>query len=92
MPKFLIGVEHEPTTAECNRTIAVFLRTGSHFLTHADWGCMDGEHSAWITVEADDKEQARMVLPAAYRSRAKIIALNKFKVEQINGQASLQPC
>ena len=92
MPKFLIEVQHESEQKACSQFVRIFLETGSHYLTHADWGCMDGEHSAWITVEADDKEQARMVLPAAYRSRAKIIALNKFKVEHINGQASLQPC
>jgi hypothetical protein len=54
-------------------------------MTNADWGCMDGEHTAWIIVEVDSKEQARSILPPAFRSQAKIVALNKFTLEQING-------
>ena len=56
MAKFLIEVPHGGTMAECTRAIDVFLRSGSHFLTHADWGCKDGEHKAWIVLEVDSKE------------------------------------
>ena len=55
MPRFLIEVPHPVEELACARVVHVFLNTGSHFLTQADWGCMDGEHSAWITVEADNK-------------------------------------
>jgi hypothetical protein len=78
MPKYLIEVEHEPTTAACNRAIEVFLRTGSHFLTHADWGCKDNVHKAWITLEVGSKDEARMVVPADYRAVAHITQLNYF--------------
>jgi len=85
MPRFLIEVHHEDETLACARVVQVFLATGSHLLTHADWGCMDGEHTAWIVVEVDSKEQARSILPPAFRSQAKIVALNKFTMEQIDG-------
>jgi hypothetical protein len=78
MPKYLIEVEHEPTTAACNRAIEVFLRTGSHFLTHADWGCKDGVHKAWITLEVGSKDEARSIVPADYRAAATIVQLNYF--------------
>ena len=39
MPRFLIEVEHDATPAACIHAIEVLLRSGSHFLTHADWGC-----------------------------------------------------
>jgi hypothetical protein len=45
---------------------------------------MDGEHSAWIAVEADSKAEARMVVPPAFRADARIISLNKFTMEQID--------
>jgi len=83
MPRFLIEVHHEPEVLACARVVQVFLATGSHFLTHADWGCMDGEHSAWIVVEVDSKEEARSILPPAFRAQAKIVGLNKFTMEQI---------
>jgi hypothetical protein len=78
MAKFLIEVPHEATKEECTAAIQIFLQTGSHFLTHADWGCLDGTHKAWIMVDADSKDQARGFLPPAYRSRATIVSLNKF--------------
>jgi hypothetical protein len=47
------------------------------------WGCMDGVHSAWLMVEAANKEEARMVVPPQFRSQAKIVGLNKFRLDQI---------
>ncbi|HYV97244.1 MAG TPA: hypothetical protein VE967_07335 [Gemmatimonadaceae bacterium] len=78
MPKYLIEVEHEPTTAACNRAIEIFLRTGSHFLTHADWGCKDGVHKAWFTAEVDTKDEARSIVPSDYRHAARIVMLTQF--------------
>ncbi len=83
MTRFLIEVPHEPDPVACTRAIYVLLNTGSHFLTNADWGCTDGEHKAWIILEVDTKEEAMRVLPAAYRSQAKIVKLNKFRLEDI---------
>ena len=84
MARFLIEVPHEATPLECAMTIQIFLKTGSHFLSHADWGCMDGQHKAWITVEVDSKEEARSILPPAYRSKAHIVSLCRFTMEQVN--------
>jgi hypothetical protein len=83
MPQFLIEVPHPEETLACARIVQVFLSTGSHFLTNAYWGCMDGIHSAWLVVEAANKEEARMVVPPQFRSQAKIVGLNKFDLEQV---------
>ena len=88
MTRFLIGVPHEADTAACVRAVRIFLETGSHFLTHADWGCMDGVHKAWIIVDVEDKEQARNIVPAAYRSQAQIITLSEFTMEQVDEMMS----
>jgi hypothetical protein len=80
---FLIEVPHPEETLACARIVKVFLSTGSHFLSHADWGCMDGVHSARLTVDADNKEEAWMAAPPQFRSQTKIVGLNKFKLEQI---------
>ena len=84
MPKFMIEVDHEAETYACARTIQVFLATGSHYLTHADWGCLDGVHTAWMVVEVDTREQARAIVPAGLRARARVIAVNEFKMEWID--------
>lgn len=84
MARFLIEVPHEEETVACARVVEIFLKTGSHFLTQTDWGCMDGEHKAWLIVEVDNKEEARRILPSAFRSQARIVGLNKFSLEQID--------
>jgi hypothetical protein len=89
MEKYLIEVTHGADKNSCMRTIQVFLRSGSHFVTHADWGCLDGDHRAWLIVEVEDKESARRILPAAYQHDAKITRLHKFTREEIGAPEKL---
>jgi len=83
MPKFLIEVPHDADTLACARVVQVFLATGSHFLTNAEWGCMDGVHSAWIMVDVATKAEAQAILPPAFRAEARIVGLNRFSMAQI---------
>ena len=83
MAKFLLEVPHEDEKLACARAVRVFLETGSHFLTNADWGCFDGVHKAWIILEAESQDEARYVLPPAFRSKARIVSLNKWTMEEI---------
>ena len=85
MARFLVEVSHEPTQAICAQAVKVFLTSGSHFFTHADWGCKDGEHKAWAFVEVDTKDEARAIVPPAFRSRAKVVQLNAFTMDEIDG-------
>lgn len=81
--RFLIEVPHDSDRKACTEAVRIFLRTGSHFLTHADWGCHDGDHKAWIIVEVDTKEEARNIVPAEFRPMARIVQLNRFTLEQV---------
>lgn len=83
MTRFLIEVPHENSKDACMRAIRVFLETGSHFVSNADWGCQDDEHKAWIVVEMESKEAAIAILPPLFRHDAKIIALQKFAREDL---------
>jgi hypothetical protein len=83
MARFLVEVEHETEELACLRAIEILLKTGSHFLTNADWGCLDGQHKAWILVEVESKEEALRIVPPAYRNRAKAVQLTKFTLEDI---------
>ncbi len=84
MPKFLIEVAHDENLLACAQVVESFLNYGSHFATNADWGCSDGVHKAWITIETENREDARNILPPAYRAGATIIRLNKFTIEEID--------
>ena len=81
--RFLIEVPHEATTVACARVVEVFLKTGSHFVSTADWGCKDGVHKAWIVVEVDSKDEARGIVPPAFRAQARVVQLNAFTIEEI---------
>jgi hypothetical protein len=84
MARFLIELPHEADGKACARFVKLALTSGSHFLTHADWGCKDGEHTGWIIVDVDSKEAARIILPPPFRPQAKIVALNSFTLEQMD--------
>jgi len=83
MAKFLIEVPHEADQLACAEAVKLLLTTGSHFPTNADWGCLDGEHKARLVPDIGSKEEALAFLPAAYRSRAKVVTHNKFTVKQM---------
>jgi len=83
MTRFLIEVAHENTKDACDRAVRVFMETGSHFMTHAEWGCGDDVHKAWFFVDMDSKEEARAILPPLFRHTATITALQSFRMEDI---------
>jgi hypothetical protein len=84
MARFLIELPHEADGRACVTFVKVALKSGSHFLTQADWGCKDGVHSAWVVIDADSKEEARLVLPPPLRAKAKIVALTTFTLAEFD--------
>jgi hypothetical protein len=84
MARFLIEVPHDAEKVACARAVQAFLETGSHFLANADWGCMDGDHTAWLIVDVDSREEARFILPPSFRPKAKIVKLNRFTMQDID--------
>jgi hypothetical protein len=83
VPKFLIEVSHDSDAVECSRAVHILLTTGSHFVTHAEWGCLDGVHSAWMIIEVDSKAEALGIVPPAFRARSRVVGLNRFSLPKI---------
>jgi hypothetical protein len=81
MSRFLLEVPHSSDVVDCTRAVAILLRTGSHFLMRADWGCHDGVHKAWVIVEAETHDEARNIVPAEYRKTALVVKLNHFELD-----------
>jgi hypothetical protein len=79
----LIEVPHPAETIACIDAVELLLKTGSHFVTNAEFGCHDGVHNGWIIVDVDSKEEARGIVPARYRAQARIVGLNKFSLEEL---------
>jgi len=87
MPRFLIEVPHGDSQRECLHAIDTFLRTGSHFLRNADWGCKDGEHKAWLTIDVESKADAKSVVPPDFRANAKVVQLTTYTREDMEQSA-----
>lgn len=84
MPKFLIEVPHDEEPVACARAVQFFLNSGSHFLANADWGCLDGEHKAWMIVDVPAREDAESIVPPSFRAGARIVRLNRFEMDDID--------
>ena len=83
MARFLIEVTHDADEFACARVVKTFLTSGSHFLTHADWGCADGDHRSWVIVDVANKQEAMAVVPAPLRPATRITGLNSFDLGYI---------
>jgi hypothetical protein len=91
MAKFLIEVTHDAEQVACARVVKIFLASGSHYLTQAEWGCMDGDHRSWMIVDVADKREALAIVPPLLRPAAHIIGLNRFSLNQIDAILSKHP-
>jgi len=78
MNKYLIEVSQSSYELSNMRASYIFKRSGSHFVTHADWGFIDGEYKAWFVAEIENEKEALQILPSAYRHRAKVVLIKKF--------------
>ena len=78
MNKYLIEVSQSSYKSSNRQASYIFNRTGSHFITHAEWGFRDGKYKAWLVAETENKMEAMRILPSAYRQSASIILIKKF--------------
>lgn len=79
MNRYLIVSPH--SAEECTKVLKQVEAIGA--ITRYDWGCKDGEHCGWVTIEADSKIEALLVVPSLERPKAKVIQLTKFSPEDL---------
>jgi hypothetical protein len=79
-------VPHESETVACARAVKILLESGSHYVTQADFGCKDGVHKSWILVDVDGRDEARHIVPPAYRRHATIA--NEFDIKEPDDRIS----
>jgi hypothetical protein len=89
MTKYMIEMAHENTKQACNMAVMEVLKFGSHFMPHADWGCADDVHKAWITLEMDSKEEAMSILPPFLRQNATVTEVHHFDMDNLDDLIAL---
>ncbi len=83
MPRYLIEIPHQDEHAACVRALSALHSYGSHWVTHAEFGCSDGWHSGWLIVELDSRAEARNIVPPEFREAARIVKLQRFTPEEL---------
>ena len=84
MDRFLVISNH--TAEDCKAALKQVEAAG--YLTHFDWGCKDGEHTGWVILEAENANEAIMVVPTSQRRSARAVRLTKFSREEVTKQHS----
>jgi hypothetical protein len=79
MDRFLVISPH--TAADCKQALKEVHAAG--YITHFDWGCMDGDHTGWVVLEAENAKEALMVVPSLQRHSARAVKLVKFAPSDI---------
>ncbi|HCA78451.1 MAG TPA: hypothetical protein DEP53_01820 [Bacteroidetes bacterium] len=79
MDRFLVISPH--TAADCAHALKEVHAAG--YITHFDWGCMDGDHTGWVILEAANAKEALMVVPSLQRSSARVVKLVKFSPSDV---------
>jgi hypothetical protein len=88
MSHYLIELAHGDEGDACIRALRAIEQSGSHFVTHAYWGCVDGTHCGWMIVELDNRNDALQIIPPEFRQEARIVQLNQFTREKIASMAA----
>lgn len=79
MNRYLVIAPH--TVEDCAKSIQQVEAAG--YITHFDWGCKDGEHTGWVVIEAENANEALLVVPSFDRPKARAIKLTKFGPKDI---------
>ena len=77
MQRFIVISPH--THEECKKAFNEVVAAG--YTTHFDWGCTDGDHTGWVTIEAENAKQALMVVPSFLRGNARAVKLAKINAK-----------
>lgn len=79
--KYLIMTSHTPE--QCVRDLDAFQAANPKLLATVEWGCMVGDHTGYVVVDAANEDAAREMLPASMRMGARIVKVTTFTPEQI---------
>jgi hypothetical protein len=78
--KYLVMVKHTPE--ECLARMDEVAKN-KNLLSKAEWGCMSGDHTMYLTTEAKSPDDALRMVPEPERKDASAVKLTKLTEAQI---------
>ena len=79
--KYFVTTPH--TKEECMKAIDDFNGKGGKILSKTEWGCMEGDHTAYCFIEAKSVDDAKKQLPESVRKNAKVVKVTKLTPKMI---------
>jgi hypothetical protein len=76
MDRYIVISPH--TAEDCKMAVKQFRQYNPGFLTHFEWGCADNDHTAYVIINAEDHDNARMSVPPIFREKTKVTRLINF--------------
>jgi hypothetical protein len=76
MHRYIVISSH--TAEECKMAVKQFRQYNAGFLTHFEWGCLDNDHTAYVIIDAESHENARMSVPPLFREKTRVTRLIYF--------------
>ena len=73
MDRYLIETPHREH--DCLNLLQLVHAAG--YLIHFDWGCMNGVHTGWAIIDAENEAEARLAVPPLVRGEARVVKVNK---------------
>ena len=78
---YLVSVPHTPE--QCLSTLDEMKGKGDAFLSKFEFGCMDGDHTAYAFIDGASSDNVRKMLPENEQKAAKITKVNKMTAADI---------
>ena len=78
---YLIETTHKPE--DCVAALDTMVEKDKKLLSKIDWGCLSGDHTGYVIVEAANEQDARAQLPETLRAGAKVTKVTKFTPKEI---------
>jgi len=79
--QYLIETTHKPE--DCVAALDKMVAQDKKLLSKVEWGCLSGDHTGYVIVDASSEQDARAMLPESLRAGAKVIKVSKFTPKEI---------
>jgi len=76
MNRYIVMSSH--TAEDCKMAVKQFRQYNAGFLTHFEWGCEDNDHTAYVIIEAQSHENAKMSVPPLFREKTRVVKVTYF--------------
>jgi hypothetical protein len=81
MNTYYVQISHTP--GQCLNMLSDLKGKGDTFLSKFEFGCMEGDHTAYGFLQGKSEQDVRMMLPKEEQSEAKIQKVDRLTADQI---------